>query len=156
VRRRDLSQLEALYRERLPALVRTAAAIVGDADAARETVQQAFAVADRQLGSYDRRGSLAGWVWRIVVRAAIDEQRRRSRLSYAEPPDRAAETDETDDALVAAIRALPERQRLTLFLRYYADLDYATIADALDVAPGTVAATLNAAHTSLRVRLEDR
>jgi RNA polymerase sigma-70 factor (ECF subfamily) len=156
VRRRDLSQLEALYRERLPALVRTAAAIVGDADAARETVQQAFAVAVRQLGSYDRRGSLAGWVWRIVVRAAIDEQRRRSRLSYAEPPDRAAETDETDDALVAAIRALPERQRLTLFLRYYADLDYATIADALDVAPGTVAATLNAAHTSLRVRLEDR
>lgn len=156
MRRRDLSQLEALYRERLPALVRTAAAIVGDADAARETVQQAFAVAVRQLGSYDRRGSLAGWVWRIVVRAAIDEQRRRSRLSYAEPPDRAAETDETDDALVAAIRALPERQRLTLFLRYYADLDYATIADALDVAPGTVAATLNAAHTSLRVRLEDR
>jgi DNA-directed RNA polymerase specialized sigma24 family protein len=49
---------------------------------------------------------------------------------------------------------LPERQRLVLFLRYYADLDYHTIATALEIADGTVAATLNAAHTTLRKQLE--
>ena len=49
-----------------------------------------------------------------------------------------------------AIAALPERQRTTLFLRHYADLDYDQIAAVLGVAHGTVAATLNAAHTKLR------
>ena len=42
-----------------------------------------------------------------------------------------------------------------LFLRYYADLDYATIADTLGIAAGTVAATLNAAHQALRRQLEE-
>jgi DNA-directed RNA polymerase specialized sigma24 family protein len=40
------------------------------------------------------------------------------------------------------------------FLRYYADLDYEGIASVLGIAPGTVAATLNAAHAALRERLE--
>jgi len=37
-----------------------------------------------------------------------------------------------------------------------ADLDYAAIGQALGICPGTVAATLNAAHTALRSRLEVR
>jgi RNA polymerase sigma factor (sigma-70 family) len=44
---------------------------------------------------------------------------------------------------------LPERQRLALFLRYYADLDYATIAQALAISGGTVGATLNQAREAL-------
>jgi RNA polymerase sigma factor (sigma-70 family) len=55
----------------------------------------------------------------------------------------------------ARIAALPERQRLALFLRYYADLDYAAIGEALEIAPGTVAATLNAAHTRLAHELQE-
>ena len=50
----------------------------------------------------------------------------------------------------AALAALPERQRLALFLRYYADLDYAGIAEALGVSRGTVSATLHAAHSNLK------
>jgi RNA polymerase sigma factor (sigma-70 family) len=50
---------------------------------------------------------------------------------------------------------LPERQRLVLFLRYYADLGYSAIAEALGISPGTVASTLNAAHESLRRNLEE-
>jgi RNA polymerase sigma factor (sigma-70 family) len=56
-------------------------------------------------------------------------------------------------ALEAIVATLPERQRLALFLRYYADLDYEAIATALGVKPGTVAATLHAAHTTLRRQL---
>ena len=43
-----------------------------------------------------------------------------------------------------------ERQRLAVFLRYFADLDYRSIATALDVAVGTVSATLATAHAALR------
>jgi len=49
---------------------------------------------------------------------------------------------------------LPERQREAIFLRYYADLDYEAIAELLGISAGTVAATLHAAHSALRERLE--
>jgi DNA-directed RNA polymerase specialized sigma24 family protein len=42
-----------------------------------------------------------------------------------------------------------------LFLRYYADLEYRAIADILDIEIGTVSATLNAAHQTLRKRLKE-
>jgi RNA polymerase sigma factor (sigma-70 family) len=48
------------------------------------------------------------------------------------------------------IAGLPERQRLVVFLRYYADLEYREIAAALGIETGTVSATLSAAHAALR------
>jgi DNA-directed RNA polymerase specialized sigma24 family protein len=42
-----------------------------------------------------------------------------------------------------------------LFLRYYADLDYDAIAEALGISPGTVGATLHAAHKAMRERLKE-
>ncbi len=53
------------------------------------------------------------------------------------------------------IARLPERQRLAVFLRYYADLDYRSIGAALEIEPGTVSATLSAAHSALRRQLEE-
>jgi RNA polymerase sigma factor (sigma-70 family) len=49
---------------------------------------------------------------------------------------------------------LSERQRLVVFLRYYADLDYATIAEALSISSGTVGATLTTARAALGDALE--
>jgi len=72
----------------------------------------------------------------------------------ADTPARDA-VDEPRDAVRAAVAALPERQRLALFLRYYADLDYAAIAAALGVRRGTVSATLNHAHKTLRAALDE-
>jgi DNA-directed RNA polymerase specialized sigma24 family protein len=53
------------------------------------------------------------------------------------------------------IAALPERQRLVLFLRHYADLDYDTIGTAAGVERGTVAATLHAAHARVREAMKE-
>jgi RNA polymerase sigma factor (sigma-70 family) len=54
------------------------------------------------------------------------------------------------------VSALPERQRLAVFLRYYADLSYSQLGQALGVDPGTIAASLNAAHRTLRQQLEEQ
>ena len=59
----------------------------------------------------------------------------------------------TDGRLAAAIQALPERQRLAVFLRYYADLEYRQIGEVLGIATGTVSAALNAAHHTLARQL---
>jgi RNA polymerase sigma factor (sigma-70 family) len=150
-----LAELEALYRERYPAFLRVARATVRDDGAAADAVHDAFVQAVRNRRSFRGDGTLEAWVWRMVVNAA----RKRCRELL---PAEAAAADFVDesrngfgDPVRAAAAALPERQRLALFLRYYADLDYASIAAALGVAEGTVGATLNAAHRALRESLKE-
>ena len=54
----------------------------------------------------------------------------------------------------AWVASLPERQRLAVFLRYF-NLDYQSIAIALEVEVGTVSATLATAHAALRRSYEE-
>jgi len=157
----ELNEIEAVYRNRFPVLVRTAAAIVGDAEAARDAVQDAFAQAVRRKADFRGEGTLEGWLWRILVNVA--RSRRRSALAAATSPRfdegtvswNGGHADPEAAAVRALLAQLPERQRLVVFLRYFADLDHARIAEALDIRPGTVGATLNAAHAALRRRLEE-
>jgi RNA polymerase sigma factor (sigma-70 family) len=62
---------------------------------------------------------------------------------------------ELDSAVRAWVASLPERQRMVVFLRYFADLDYRSIASALEVEVGTVSATLATAHAALRRSYEE-
>ena len=149
-----LEEIEAVYRARYPGFLRVAVAIAGDEGVAADAVHDAFVRAVRHRSSFRGEGSLEGWLWRAVVNAARRARGKQAPLAeaLAEPAVNGHAPDREVRALVAA---LPERQRLALFLRYYADLDYRAIAQALGVKPGTVAATLNAAHTTLRSLLED-
>jgi len=151
----DLDEIEALYRGRFDAFIRTATAICGDPDAGRDAVQEAFASAVRKRSTFRRDGTLEAWLWSIIVNEARSRARRRDPVpGMPTAPSEDGRGSETD-ALRAALAALPERQRLAAFLRYYADLDYAGIAAVLGISPGTVGATLNAAHAALRQRLEE-
>jgi DNA-directed RNA polymerase specialized sigma24 family protein len=144
-----LEELEALYRSRLPEFRRVATAIAGDRELGCDAVQEAFARAVRKRRTFRGGGTLEAWVWQIVVNAARDARRRRPVL--AEPLDGAT----NGHAPVLPLDLLTERQREVVFLHYYADLDYAAIADALAISPGTVGATLNAARRTLRRALEE-
>ncbi len=151
----SLEALAALYGERYHRFVRVAEGITGDLDLARDAVQEAFASAIRGRSGFRGEGSLESWVWSCVVNAA--RKGRSSRV--ADAPDSADLAvngrGEDAEAVRAVVAALPERQRLVLFLRYYADLDYRSIAGALGVSSGTVGAALNAAHTTLRRSLQE-
>ena len=149
-----MEDLEALYRTRFDVFARIAASVTGDGDRARDAVQDAFATALRKRRSFRGEGPLEAWVWRIVLNAARSDVRRSAPTVIGEPASTNGRPDE-DAELRAALAHLPERQRTAVFLRYYADLDYAAIGQALGITPGTVAATLNAAHASLRKRLEE-
>jgi RNA polymerase sigma-70 factor (ECF subfamily) len=149
-----LDDLEALYRSRFEVFARVAASVTGDSERARDAVQDAFATAVRKRRSFRGEGPLEAWVWRIVLNAARSDARAsRSTAAYEEShPSNGRPADVAE--LRLALSRLPERQRTAVFLRYYADLDYAAIAEALGISPGTVAATLSAAHAALRTRLE--
>jgi RNA polymerase sigma factor (sigma-70 family) len=149
-----IASLEVLYSRRYHRFLRVAEAILGDVEAAHDAVQDAFARAIRSRFDFRGEGSLEGWVWRIVVNAARNA-RRVQPAAHGELPDVAEERPSangraTDADVRTLLAALPERQRLVLFLRYYADLDYRQIAETLDLRPGTVGATLNQAHAALR------
>jgi RNA polymerase sigma-70 factor, ECF subfamily len=147
--------LESLYRERYDHFVRVAAALAGDGEAGRDAVQSAFASAVRTRASFRGDGSPEAWLWRIVVNEARRQGRERRTVQLtSEHATSANGTHEDDLGLRAWIATLPERQRAALFLRYYADLDYRTIARVLGIEVGTVSATLSAAHTTLRRALK--
>jgi RNA polymerase sigma factor (sigma-70 family) len=141
--------IEGLYRERFPAFLLSVTALLRDGEAALDVVQQGFALALARRQTFRNDGSLEAWVWRIVLNVARDEQRSQKR-QRSRPEGQPYARHEHDDELRAKLRALPERQRLAIFLRYYADMSYADIAEVLGITTGTVAASLNAAHVALR------
>jgi len=156
------AEIEAVYRRRYGKFLRVAVAIVRHEPLAEEAVQDGFVRALRHRRSFEE-GALEAWLWRIVVNEALRRRalERRPRVSQEQVFDSrsagsvaATENGHSDSGMLEAlVAALPERQRVALFLRYYADLDYDAIATALDVKSGTVAATLHAAHTTLRRQL---
>ena len=153
----DLATIEAVYRERFAGLVRVAHAITGDEQAALDAVHDGFVRAVRYRRGLRRSDSAAGWICRIVVNEARRSRQAAARRPVlADAPEAHAVGEDDDGGLVrAALSTLPERQRLALFYRYYSDLDYAGIAEALGIARGTVSATLHAAHANLHSQLEE-
>jgi RNA polymerase sigma-70 factor (ECF subfamily) len=148
-----VDELERVYRADFPRFVRVATAISGDEDSGADAVHDAFVQAVRNRRSYRGDGPLEAWLWRMVVNAAKKRVGRVGHIEGGEPS--AAHENGFGDPVRSLVASLPERQRLTLFLRYYADLDYESIAATLDVTTGTVGATLNAAHAALRDSLKE-
>jgi RNA polymerase sigma-70 factor, ECF subfamily len=148
-----VAEIEHIYRREYRHFLRVALGILRDEERAVDAVQEAFATAVQKRRAFRGDGPLEAWIWRMVVNAALKERTKPRPLALAE---RDAAPPATEPAAITdAIVRLPERQRVALFLRYYADLDYESIAAALDVTSGTVGATLNAAHASLRRLLQE-
>jgi RNA polymerase sigma-70 factor (ECF subfamily) len=146
-------EIEGIYRSRLSVFVRVARGVTGERESALESVQEGFADALRHAEDWDGRGVLEAWVWRCVVNRARKAARARPHLVSADAAGDASES--VPGELRTRIAELPERQRLVVFLRYFADLDYREIAEVLGVQVGTVSATLHAAHVTLRDALEE-
>src|SRR5215471_11169578 len=113
-------EIESLYRAKFGQFERVARAITGDRDSALEAVQEGFADALRRCDQWSGSGPLEGWVWRCVVNRARKARRRPAPELSAEEPHIDGNHDHSE--LATRLAALPERQRLVIFLRYFADL----------------------------------
>lgn len=123
-----------LYAAHYRTLVRLAALLAGDARAAEQIVQDSFAALH---GTWHRRrdadAALAYLRRSVVSRSRLPRRRR----ALDAPP--AAELH-PQDAVLAAIRALPARQREALILRFYLELSDSQIAAAMGLSTVTAAA----------------
>lgn len=141
--------IEDLYRRRRIVFVRTIGQITGDVDAAHDAVQDGFAQALRSHAQLKSLAALEGWVWKICLNKARTTRHQVTAVSLDHASSVTDEYAFGDTELADAVRGLPERRRLAVFLRYYAGLSYDEISDATGMRPGTVAATLTKARTEL-------
>lgn len=128
----------------------------GDEAGAHDVTQEVFVKVFRAIASFRRDARFSSWLYRIVVNACTDELRRRRRLLlFGDVPPQLqgrvppAEPVEVHPDVMAALRRLSPRLRLTVLLRYFDDLSYDEIAEATGTSAGTVASRLNRAHKFL-------
>lgn len=148
-------EIERLYRESYHGFRRALATVTGSYESAHDAVQEGFARALARRKQYRGDASLAAWVWRITLRTALESRRNGSPLRLDEVLDPAPVEPEREHELLAALRALPPKRRLIVFLRYFADLSYAEIAEICGVSEGTVSATLTQAREGLAEALSE-
>jgi RNA polymerase sigma-70 factor (ECF subfamily) len=150
--------IEDLYRRRYLRFRNMLATITGSHETARDVVQEAFTRALRKRRSLRDVQAVELWVWRIALRTAFEYRRNGSQTetSLDRVADVALVEGERDPALDQALRRLAPRRRLIVFLRYFADLSYAEIAQLCGVAEGTVAATIAQARAELEQTLKER
>jgi RNA polymerase sigma-70 factor, ECF subfamily len=147
--------IEAVYRERYARFRDVLVSLTGSHESGRDAVQETFAQALRDRASFRGEGSLEAWIWRIAVRTA---GRQRAERAYEFSTNGAVAPapawSDLDPELAQAVRSLAPRQRLMVFLHYFADLSYTDVAHVCSVSEGTVAATLAQARDALLNTLE--
>lgn len=148
------------HQDRIYAICRRLAG--NDADALDAT-QEALIAVVRGLPRFDHRSAFSTWTYRVATNACLDELRRRSRrpLTGLEPElvelgaarrdsspglaDTVVDRQLLDDALTS----LPEEFRAAVVLRDQLGLDYAEIAQVLDIPPGTVRSRISRGRAAL-------
>lgn len=152
----------AIYSEHYRSLVRLAAFLVRDNATAEEVVQDSFVAmhgAWRRLRDTDKALS---YLRQSVVNRSRSVLRHRivvDKNTPKPPPDmpsaeHGAIIQLERSAVVTALRALPERQREALVLRYYGDLSEAQIASVMGISRGAVKSHTARAMSALRTVLE--
>lgn len=135
--------LEELLRERRPALIGYAALLTGNRGEAEDLVHDAVVRTFARPRSFPSLNAADAYVRRAIASAFIDRARSRRRWLIALPRMAAAAAAPEDDVagrldVRAALRALPQRQRACVVMRFYDDLPVADIADALGLSEGSV------------------
>ncbi len=154
------------------AAILLASRYLGQTPEAEDAVQEATLNAWEARGSFRGGGSFWAWFALIVRNEAINSWRRAARLRKyqagemgeeqsvlsvipdADPtPELLALEHETQEHLLAVVRALPDPYRKVVLLRYWHALTYEEVASRLGVGIGTVKMRLFRAHALLRARL---
>jgi RNA polymerase sigma-70 factor (ECF subfamily) len=163
--RGDTAALDELLRRHMSLIHGICRRVLDHPDDALDATQEALLAIARGIHGFDQRSRFTTWCYRVTTNAALDEARRRNRRPrpVESLPDRAApasrELDErVADQLVvdAALRQLPVEFRTAVALRDIAGLDYARIAEILQVPPGTVRSRIARGRAALAALLGNR
>ncbi len=164
------SKLQNKYKYIVSAIVRK---VIRDEDDVDDLTQEAFIKAYRALQSFNFDYAFSSWLYKIASNACIDFLRKKKyyTISLSRPldpdnPDYIFEVEDTNslpdielikneraEVVEAAIADLPEKYRTIINLRHSEELDYAEIAEKLNLPLGTVKVNLFRARKMLGIAL---
>jgi RNA polymerase sigma-70 factor (ECF subfamily) len=158
----DTKALDALLRRHHDRIYGLCRRLTGNDADALDATQEALMAVVRGIDGFDGRARFGTWVYRVSTNACLDELRRRKRRPVPldeghrpldEQPDprilpvgsSVADRLTVDDAL----EAIAPEFRACVVLRDLCDLDYAEIAEVLDLRPGTVRSRISRGRAAL-------
>jgi RNA polymerase sigma-70 factor (ECF subfamily) len=168
----DRAAFRALVERHRAMVYRVAFQFAGNHHDADDIAQEVFLKVFRSLGSFRRDAQFTSWLYRIAMNACIDHGRRaappaaavgaedadplESLPSETPGPEERTYAGELGIVLREAIERLPPRQRLIFTMRHFEELKLSEIAEALNLAEGTVKRQLHAAVHRLRAALREK
>jgi RNA polymerase sigma factor (sigma-70 family) len=168
----DVESFGVLMQRHERRLHQLCARLLGDAEGARDAVQEVFLKAFRNAAGFKPQGKVSTWLYRIAVNHCFNRLRRQRlarffsfgdlvKSSAEDEPvefDPADQQPDAESALEArerwrrtraAIDALPENQRLVVLLAKFEGLSYKEIAQVLEITEGAVESRLVRAMRTL-------
>jgi RNA polymerase sigma-70 factor (ECF subfamily) len=153
---------EALYSESRDDVYAYVAGLLRDRSAAEEVTSQAFERAWRKRRQIDRRrGTPRAWLFGIARNAALDELRRRSRLSAEPDAEAPAQLPDPGEAAVdrallrQAVDSLTGRERELVALKFFAGLSNAEIASVIRTSESNAGTRLHRVIEKLRRSIDE-
>lgn len=146
-----MGPFDEIVTEHGPAVLRVCRAVLGPADA-EDAWSETFLAALRAYPELSPDANVEAWLVTIAHHKAIDATRSAARRPQAvaelpERPSREGRPEDWDADLWAALRSLPERQRMAVAYHYLAGLPYKEVAA---ITGGSADAARRAAADGLR------
>lgn len=164
VRAGDEEAWGELYRQFAPAIFRFCRRALPTPEDAEDATTEIFMKVREKLGQYDSQRPFSSWLYKVAANHCWDMLRRRHSRQDLETgdvetlpiesanPDQLSRLidDQTNSGVRSALAQLPARARMVLVLRYYSDLTYEEIAEALKIPREAVGVALLRARQQLR------
>jgi RNA polymerase sigma-70 factor, ECF subfamily len=137
----------------------------GDESAANDVSQQIFLKLMTSIGQFRGESAFTTWLYRLVVNACTDEQRKQrrflpfgdvtpsSKLEERKPQEKRYARLELAESVQKAIEHLTPKLRMPILLKYVEGMSYEEIAGVMGCSTGTVASRLNRGHQRLARQL---
>ena len=152
----EVEEFTSMFRREYPRLVALGLALTGNrataCDLAQETLARAYRAWDR-VGTYELPSA---WLRRVLINLAVDVHRKAHHEQAALVrlgPQVTERNEGVGGEWWAAVRALPVRERLAITLYYVDDCSVGEVAAVMEIAAGTVRATLAQARQKLALAL---
>ena len=157
-----------LYRDYAPAIFRFCRRAMPTREDAEDATMEIFMKLKKKLSQYDTTRSFSAWLYKVAANHCWDILRRRRirqdketedvesvPLEHPEPSQLEKLIEQrSGEEVRKALEKMGARARMALVMRYYSDMSYDEIADALGVRRAFVGVVLLRARHELRQALE--
>jgi len=161
-RKNNRKSQEMLYRRYAKAMFSLCLIYESDRDKAKDILQEAFIKIFRNIDSFDMRGSLPGWMKKIITNTAIDHFRKNHLEAQFIPIENIVQPFSNEESvasilntkdIISQVNRLPDGARMIFQLYAIEGYSHKEIANLLHISEGTSKSQINRAKQLLQQRI---